>query len=61
MPWRPYLEAVRLSGAAAVPRTFVLCTEKTDSPADAAILASARQARQDGWAVVELPADHVPM
>ena len=60
MPWRPYLEPVPVPDTS-VPGTFVLCTEKSDSPSDTAILAAAQRARQDGWAYAELASGHVPM
>ncbi len=54
MPWKPYLEPLNVHAdlAAQLPCTFILCTEKSNSPADTAILASAQRARQDGWALV---------
>ncbi|WP_309571295.1 alpha/beta hydrolase [Deinococcus sp.] len=63
MPWTPYLEPVTVQDKlpARLPCTFVLCTEKTSSPADTAILASAQRAREDGWDTVELGSGHVPM
>ena len=63
MPWKPYLEpvTVRDNLASVLPCTFVLCTEKSSSPADRAILASAQRARENGWSVVELRSGHVPM
>ncbi len=63
MPWTPYLEPVTVRDdlASRLPCTFVLCTEKSSSPTDRAILASAQRAREDGWDVVELESSHVPM
>ena len=60
MPWLPYLEPVALPPVT-LPRTFVLCTEKSGSPEDTAILAAARRAREAGWAVQDLASGHVLM
>ncbi|PNY82361.1 alpha/beta fold hydrolase [Deinococcus koreensis] len=62
-PWRPYLEPVKLGGLSSptVARTYILCTDREDSPVDTAILASAQRARADGWNVLEFPSGHVPM
>lgn len=62
MPWRPFLEPVVLEGSGpGVPGTYVLCTEKEDTPVDRALVASAARARAQDWEYAEFPSGHVPM
>ena len=46
--------------AAALPRTYICCTEKTESPFTPTLYRVAQQAKDAGWSYRELPTHHEP-
>lgn len=60
-PLKPMQQRLALGNpaAAALPRTFVYCTDRTDMARFDAITPSAERARAKGWRYRELPAPHM--
>ena len=53
--------AIQHPDAAQLPRTYILCTEKPDTPLFSPFKDAAREARAAGWGYYELPTGHTPM
>ena len=63
-PFKTFTQSIRVGNpaAAALPRTYILCTDKAEMGAvGQAILRSAAKAQAQGWQYFELETGHHPM